>query len=787
MALDSATTPFRGPHVPSDRRLHRGSIVYYRYGAFRAGYDIQTPKGEILSALVGPSGQLVPDVRGQQYAPPEWAEDPFEAAGVAEPLSTRSPLIAGRYLVVGSVHRSVGTAVQMAVDLVERRTCVLKRAHAGTMPGHDGRDSGDRLRHEAEIMGRVSGVSGCVQRLGTTEQDGELVLVLEDVEGETLEKHVSSLATQWGLRPREEQLVSWASDLAVILGDIHCRGVAHRDVKPGNVIVRPDGALCVIDFNVARTIDHDGPSGDTPQLEGTWGYMSPQQVDGAPASVADDVYGLGCLLYFAATGAQATQIPQPAGRLLERPITILRPDLSRHIVDVIETCLHPDPAVRHGSMREVARALTRANAGPEPTMTEGTAVGAVDEWQTRYRELATRLAHTLVGAGRPSPGGAGLAWLGTHASARGFRSRDLGTGTAGAVLALAELAAGLELLECYEALAEGAAWLAVAPPPGGPLRPGLYVGEAGIGAALLRAGQVLGSDRYLEASLQRGRVVAELPYGSPDIYNGTAGRLRFHQLLYDATGEAECVRHARAAADALVDAGEDDPGGGFCWRIPEGYDDMTGQTFLGYAHGAAGIADALLDLIDTTGDTRYLPAVRGAGRWLRAQAHEVLDDGSGLSWPHSPAGPLAIPAWCHGSAGIGQFFIHAAEDKIFDGASEVAARAGRATALLARTSGPVQCHGLAGNIEFLLDMHQATGQAVYLADALSFAALLMAFAIEHDCHLAWCGDYPTLITPDYMTGYAGVAVTLLRLTDAARRPRQLSRAGFDWVPSGTPA
>jgi len=95
-----------------------------------------------------------------------------------------------------------------------------------------------------------------------------------------------------------------------------------------------------------------------------------------------------------------------------------------------------------------------------------------------------------------------------------------------------------------------------------------------------------------------------------------------------------------------------------------------------------------------------------------------------------------------------------------------------------RSQSPVQCHGLAGNIEFLLDIFQSTGDQAYLAEARSLARLLEVFGREKDGVLVWPSDPPDVFTPDYMIGYAGVAVCLLRLGEPEELPHQLSRPGF---------
>jgi lantibiotic modifying enzyme len=113
-----------------------------------------------------------------------------------------------------------------------------------------------------------------------------------------------------------------------------------------------------------------------------------------------------------------------------------------------------------------------------------------------------------------------------------------------------------------------------------------------------------------------------------------------------------------------------------------------------------------------------------------------------------------------------------------DEARQLAARAAITVARATRWAVPVQCHGLAGNIEFLLDMYQATEDRAFWAEAKSLARLLETFRSQERGMLVWSADLPMRYSPDYTIGYSGIAMCLLRLADPERLPRQLSRAGF---------
>jgi hypothetical protein len=301
VALDDATRGLAGPRVSTDRELRPGGLVSYRYGAFTGGPD--------------------------EPEPPAPAVDPFVAAGVAEPPE-HGP-VGGRYVLVSTLHRSAGGSVHMAADVERGRACVLKRAGRDARVGPDGRDARDHLRHEAEVLELLAPDPRFPRVLDLVEEQGDLYLVLEHLEGQSL----GGIVTGPCGVPRTVDL---GRQLGSALGAIHDAGLVYRDLNPMNVVVGQDGGARLVDFELSAEV------GSTGEAAGTPGYCSPQQIAGAPASVADDVYGLGALLHFLATGAD------PGG-----PAEVADEALAR----AIGRCLLEEPAERYRSMREVDAAL----------------------------------------------------------------------------------------------------------------------------------------------------------------------------------------------------------------------------------------------------------------------------------------------------------------------------------------------------------------------------------------------------------------------------------------------
>ncbi|MEZ4239461.1 MAG: lanthionine synthetase LanC family protein, partial [Myxococcota bacterium] len=306
-------------------------------------------------------------------------------------------------------------------------------------------------------------------------------------------------------------------------------------------------------------------------------------------------------------------------------------------------------------------------------------------------------------------------------------------------------------------------WLVAAPRPEGEPLGGLYVGEGGVGLALLRAGPQLGDPALVDEALRRSRFVAGLPHRSPDLFNGTAGRLRFHLWTAQATGDAEALDAAVAAGRALVDRVRSD-GSGAWWVLPPDLGDAPPS--LGYAHGAAGIADALMALYAVTGEPALREVAGEAARWIVGQAVPIAGDG--VAWPSEPGQPPAPPLWCHGAGGIARFLLHTARWSLVPDPMGWVRRA-LASVAAARALGPVACHGLAGSIELLVDAFQATGEEQYLAQARALGAVLETFHRPDGAGGWLCtADTPRTVSPDFTVGMAGVLGCWVRLAEPAQ-------------------
>jgi hypothetical protein len=254
---------------------------------------------------------------------------------------TPTRVIGGRYVVLGELGRGGMGIVWRAEDRVIGRQVAVKELHlADGLSPEDRHNFRERLLREARTAGRLSD-PGIVTVYDVVTDNGVDHIVMELIEAQTL----SEVITLNG--PLDERAVtSIAQQLLSALGAAHRAGVAHRDVKPGNVMLMPDGRVKLTDFGIAQATD-DTRLTSTGLLVGSPGYLAPEQLDGADASPASDLWALGATLYFAVDGRgpfnrDTTAATIAAVLQAEIPPTRARGPLG----SVIAGLLQRNPAVR---------------------------------------------------------------------------------------------------------------------------------------------------------------------------------------------------------------------------------------------------------------------------------------------------------------------------------------------------------------------------------------------------------------------------------------------------------
>ncbi|MGY1686105.1 Stk1 family PASTA domain-containing Ser/Thr kinase [Geodermatophilus sp. SYSU D00867] len=190
-------------------------------------------------------------------------------------------------------------------------------------------------------------------------------IVMEYVEGETLR---DVLRREGVLQP--ERAMSLAADICAALDFSHRNGIVHRDVKPGNVMITPQGTVKVMDFGIARAVsDSAATMTSTAAVIGTAQYLSPEQARGEAVDARSDVYSLGCLLYELVCGAPPFTGDSPVSVAYQhvredpRLPSSINPAVPPELDAILMKAMSKNPANRYQSAAEMRNDLLRALAG----------------------------------------------------------------------------------------------------------------------------------------------------------------------------------------------------------------------------------------------------------------------------------------------------------------------------------------------------------------------------------------------------------------------------------------
>jgi len=278
-----------------------------------------------LGSLAGDAARLAPMVRElmAKQAAQETADliDPGRLAQLGG--GAREGQSIGPYVLVRELGHGGMSAVWLAerADASPRRKVALKLPYLGWAPG-----LAERFARESQILAGLEHPH--IARLydaGVDEQ-GRPYMALEYVEGETLDAYSRNRSLP--VKERLELLLQVAAAVAFA----HGRLVVHRDLKPGNILVTPEGEVRLLDFGIAKLLE--GTQAAETELTRAAGraltldYASPEQILGRPIGTASDVYSLGVVAYELLSGARPYHLKRGSPAELEEAITTLEPPLA---------------------------------------------------------------------------------------------------------------------------------------------------------------------------------------------------------------------------------------------------------------------------------------------------------------------------------------------------------------------------------------------------------------------------------------------------------------------------
>jgi eukaryotic-like serine/threonine-protein kinase len=299
---------------------------------------------------------------------------------------TTGQVFGSRYELVSRIAIGGMGEVWKANDSVIGRTVaikILKEEYMG--------DSGFRERFRAEARhAALVNHEGIANVFDYGEEEGSAYLVMELVPGEAL----SSILEREKILPAS-RVLSIVAQTSSALHAAHQAGLVHRDIKPGNLLITPDGSVKITDFGIARLADQV-PLTATGQVMGTVQYLAPEQAGGKPASPATDIYSLGIVAYEALAGKRPfrgdSQVAIAMAQIKETP-----PELPASIPSAVRalvmSCMAKKPEGRPTSAQDLANAalalargddavalalIPAQNASVEPSSTKTSDTGSTD-------------------------------------------------------------------------------------------------------------------------------------------------------------------------------------------------------------------------------------------------------------------------------------------------------------------------------------------------------------------------------------------------------------------------
>jgi serine/threonine protein kinase len=269
-------------------------------------------------------------------------------------MAKKAPAKIGRYKVLGELGRGAMGVVYKASDPSLERTVALKTILlSDDMEGRD--DYRKRFLLEAKAAGQLTHPS-----IVTTYEFGEegdvAYMAMELLEGTDLRQCLKEGTLQ------TVEAVEVAAQVADGLGFAHERGVVHRDIKPGNIMLLERGQAKIMDFGIARTRSADHKT-STGIVLGTPRFMSPEQIAGQPVDSRSDIFSLGAVLYELLTrtplfaGEDPAQIAHNVASLEHVAPSRANPEVTSMLDFVVARALKKDPAQRYQDAYEMASDL----------------------------------------------------------------------------------------------------------------------------------------------------------------------------------------------------------------------------------------------------------------------------------------------------------------------------------------------------------------------------------------------------------------------------------------------
>lgn len=270
----------------------------------------------------------------------DWSDDMATAIGT---------VIDGKYEILKQIGKGGMSIVYLAMDKHLNKQWAVKEIKK-TANGKNEEVVVNSLITEANLMKKLD--HPALPRIVDIIDNGQTIYVVMDyIEGESLDK----VLDEFGAQP-EDEVINWAIQICDALSYLHNQRppIIYRDMKPANVMLKPDGNVKIIDFGIAR--EYKGTSLSDTTVLGTRGYASPEHYGTSETDPRSDIYTLGMTMHHLLTGVD----PRTPGYVYA-PVRQWNPELSEGVEEIINKCTQIDPQNRYQNCDELMYDLQHPN------------------------------------------------------------------------------------------------------------------------------------------------------------------------------------------------------------------------------------------------------------------------------------------------------------------------------------------------------------------------------------------------------------------------------------------
>ncbi len=750
--LDIETRDFSGPYILSDKPVNDSKVLFYRYGGFAPKKQLTVKGGSVL-CITDPSGMLVPDQRVPYFRLPDDIADPFDDGSS---LPQAGPVVLnGKYQIKEALTFSNCGGTYLATDLTSGDEVLIKEARPHTTISHIPKwrfYADDSIRREHKVLNKLSELT-CVPRgIEVFNEGGHTFAVQQFIDGYSFARFRAQdnvlLAPFDGNRAKIktfcEAFQAAGINLIKAILAVHRRNIVIGDVSPYNILIDEQRNIYLVDLESAW--DHRW-SADPDELSSVWmtpGYRSRSKGATRSVTYSDDWYAAGMVLFsmllpvnrlntvapgiyeqFMAIITEAAQLPGWVPQTI-RLLTLGKPIAA---LKLLEFKGHDhQPVVYEQPVNSVSPFIYDnicLNEQARITIT-GITQFILDTSNTKRSDCLWPSDYKIFGTNPMS----------------------VAYGACGPALYLQRT--GAKIPDKVDR------WLCKQPLSAERYPPGLYLGLAGIAFTFWQTGHKQRAQDTLKQALE-----SELLYKDWSIFYGAAGCGMACMQMYLWTGDQWYVDKAIEIGKRMASESVNN-GHGLGWQ------DSTGNMLKpGYAYGGSGIALFFLYLSHLTEQPAFLSTARNALEYDISAASVDYPDGL-PRWALTDKSGVWSPYWLEGGCGIGsviiRFFVMLQEGRYLKLAHDVArANYSRFTIL------PAQFEGLSGIGDFMLDMHQITGDSGFADKARDILKSILLYRIQKENGIAMPGRSLSRISNDYGYGSAGVGVFLDRFMHGKTR------------------